>query len=194
MHNFCASALLDEYGVRLNVLGRKELLPEGVQRAVEKAEKLTRHNDRYVYSSDNFLSLSLSPTWVYQSYWNLFQLPPPPLVPYLIFVCHIRRVTRSRLRSSRPYGRRWTPTVPQICALAGMLEDTLVELIIARSEITEKTIEDNLFTSLGGSPPVDILVRTSGAKRLSDFLLWQVRRRFLFLIIIRFSTSNRRCV
>lgn len=79
MHNFCASALLDEYGVRLNVLGRKELLPEGVQRAVEKAENLTRHNDRYVYSSDNFLSLSLSPTWVYQSYWNLFQLPPPPL-------------------------------------------------------------------------------------------------------------------
>lgn len=75
-----------------------------------------------------------------------------------------------------------------------MLEDTLVELIIARSEITEKTIEDNLFTSLGGSPPVDILVRTSGAKRLSDFLLWQVRRRFLFLIIIPFSTSNRRCV
>lgn len=26
------------------------------------------------------------------------------------------------------------------------------------------------------SPPVDILIRTSGVHRLSDFLLWQVRR------------------
>jgi len=41
------------------------------------------------------------------------------------------------------------------------------------SDITEKDIEDNLLTSLGGSPPLDILIRTSGVKRLSDFLLWQ---------------------
>jgi len=25
-----------------------------------------------------------------------------------------------------------------------------------------------------GSPPLDVLVRTSGVKRLSDFMLWQV--------------------
>lgn len=30
------------------------------------------------------------------------------------------------------------------------------------------------MTSKGGSPPLDILVRTSGVKRLSDYLLWQV--------------------
>jgi ditrans,polycis-polyprenyl diphosphate synthase len=29
------------------------------------------------------------------------------------------------------------------------------------------------MTSLVGSPPLDILIRTSGVKRLSDFLLWQ---------------------
>ena len=40
------SDLLDEYGVRLNVIGKKSLLPISVQRAVEKAESLTRHNDR----------------------------------------------------------------------------------------------------------------------------------------------------
>jgi len=40
--------------------------------------------------------------------------------------------------------------------------------------ITEKDIDDQLLTSLGGSPPLDILVRTSGVKRLSDFMLWQV--------------------
>lgn len=31
------------------------------------------------------------------------------------------------------------------------------------------------MTSAVGSPPIDILVRTSGVKRLSDFLTWQVR-------------------
>jgi len=37
--------------------------------------------------------------------------------------------------------------------------------------ITEKTITDYLFTA--GCPPLDILVRTSGVRRLSDFMLWQ---------------------
>lgn len=40
------SDLLDQYGVRLNVLGKKSLLPVSVQNAVEKAENLTRHNKR----------------------------------------------------------------------------------------------------------------------------------------------------
>jgi hypothetical protein len=32
-----------------------------------------------------------------------------------------------------------------------------------------------MMTNLAGSPPLDILVRSSGVKRLSDFLMWQVR-------------------
>lgn len=44
----CSSALLDEHGIRLNVLGRKELLPENVQAAIRKAEEMTRNNDRYI--------------------------------------------------------------------------------------------------------------------------------------------------
>ncbi|KAI8583428.1 hypothetical protein K450DRAFT_223619 [Umbelopsis ramanniana AG] len=38
-------------------------------------------------------------------------------------------------------------------------------------DINEHVIEQNLFTAK--SPPLDILVRTSGEIRLSDFLLWQ---------------------
>ncbi len=42
----CLRDLLDRYGVRLNIIGRVELLPKNVQDAVRKAEKLTRYNDR----------------------------------------------------------------------------------------------------------------------------------------------------
>ena len=38
-------------------------------------------------------------------------------------------------------------------------------------EINEETIDKYLYT--GDSPPLDLLVRTSGTFRLSDFLLWQ---------------------
>ncbi|MHA6333979.1 polyprenyl diphosphate synthase [Qipengyuania sp. CAU 1752] len=40
-----------------------------------------------------------------------------------------------------------------------------------QGEITEQTIEANLFTA--GLPALDLLIRTSGEVRLSNFLLWQ---------------------
>ena len=45
---------------------------------------------------------------------------------------------------------------------------------ISFSTITEESIDSHLSTSLAGSPPLDIFVRTSGVKRLSGFLTWQV--------------------
>lgn len=41
-----------------------------------------------------------------------------------------------------------------------------------RSVIVEKNISDNLYTKK--MPDVDLLIRTGGQKRLSNFLLWQV--------------------
>lgn len=37
--------------------------------------------------------------------------------------------------------------------------------------ITEKTLTDHMFTA--DFPPLDLLIRTSGVERLSDFMLWQ---------------------
>jgi undecaprenyl diphosphate synthase len=42
---------------------------------------------------------------------------------------------------------------------------------IAASEIDERAIGDRLFTA--GIPDPDLLIRTSGEKRISNFLLWQ---------------------
>ncbi|KAI8820118.1 putative undecaprenyl diphosphate synthase-domain-containing protein [Fimicolochytrium jonesii] len=41
-------------------------------------------------------------------------------------------------------------------------------------EISESVLDG--FMGTGGQPDLDILVRTSGEKRLSDFLLWQVSK------------------
>lgn len=42
---------------------------------------------------------------------------------------------------------------------------------IQLEDITEETIQDNLYTK--GQPDLDLLIRTSGEKRLSGFLPWQ---------------------
>ncbi|KAG6911412.1 hypothetical protein DXG01_016509 [Tephrocybe rancida] len=112
--------LMDQYGVRLNVVGNVELLPESVQKAVRKAERMTRHNNRAIFN-----------------------------------LC-------------MPYTSRHEITMAvQSCVRNAIKEPD------NKQTITEDDIDSQLLTSLGGSPPLDILVRTSGVKRLSDFMLWQ---------------------
>jgi len=43
---------------------------------------------------------------------------------------------------------------------------------LREEEITEKVFEDHLYTK--DFPPVDLLIRTSGEVRISNFLLWQI--------------------
>lgn len=51
----------------------------------------------------------------------------------------------------------------------------LVESGTDSKDISEASIERNLYT--GEDPPLELLVRTSGVTRLSDFLLWQVSQK-----------------
>ncbi|KAJ6096356.1 dehydrodolichyl diphosphate syntase complex subunit SPAC4D7.04c [Penicillium sp. IBT 16267x] len=48
---------------------------------------------------------------------------------------------------------------------------TKTELFDLEQSITSQMLSDRMDTA--GNPPVDVLVRTSGVYRLSDFLLWQ---------------------
>ncbi|KAL6948983.1 hypothetical protein ACO0QE_001464 [Hanseniaspora vineae] len=60
-------------------------------------------------------------------------------------------------------------------------------------KITAETIDNYLCTR--DDPPVDLLIRTSGVKRLSDFLVWQVQQKgvvleFLDCLWPEFSVSD----
>ncbi|KAI0274747.1 Decaprenyl diphosphate synthase-like protein [Gloeopeniophorella convolvens] len=78
-----------------------------------------------------------------------------------------RNNDRATLNLCMPYSSRDEITT----AVEETIQDALFE---GRTDpITEKDIEDHLMTSKANSPPLDILIRTSGVKRLSDFLLWQ---------------------
>ena len=44
---------------------------------------------------------------------------------------------------------------------------------IELDDITQKTIDENLYTSHLSNPEPDVIIRTSGEERLSDFLIWQ---------------------
>lgn len=56
----------------------------------------------------------------------------------------------------------------------------IVEKGIEKDEITEETISQHLYAP--DVPPVDIVVRTSGEQRISNFMLWRVAySEFLFL-------------
>ena len=43
-----------------------------------------------------------------------------------------------------------------------------------RNQIDEKMIDEKLITEILGLPDVDLLIRTSGEMRISDFLLWHI--------------------
>ncbi|KAI0701314.1 Decaprenyl diphosphate synthase-like protein [Cytidiella melzeri] len=112
--------LLEQHGIRLNVVGRKDLLPPAVQEAVKKAEDLTRNNDKAI------LNLCMS------------------------------------------YASRDDITL----AVEASVRESLLDG--QEKTLTENDLDAHIMTSVVDSPPIDILIRTSGVKRLSDFLTWQV--------------------
>ncbi|QRV79071.1 dehydrodolichyl diphosphate synthetase [Ceratobasidium sp. AG-Ba] len=112
--------LLDQYQVRLNVLGKTELLPPDVLEVVYRAEAMTaKHNGAILNICMPYTSRE-----------------------------EITSAVESIVRSHQ----------------AGEIE---------LDDITPEALEARLYTKLRDSPKLDILVRTSGVHRLSDFLLWQ---------------------
>ncbi len=74
--------------------------------------------------------------------------------------------TGLRLNIAVNYGGR-AELVKAVKEIAALVKNGL----LTEEEITEKTVSDHLYTA--GQPDVDLLIRTSGEMRLSNFLLYQ---------------------
>ena len=58
--------------------------------------------------------------------------------------------------------------------------NSLKNIIKKKQKITTRNFEQNLYTA--GFPDPDILIRTGGKKRLSNFLLWQIAYTEIFFV------------
>jgi undecaprenyl diphosphate synthase len=58
-----------------------------------------------------------------------------------------------------------------------------------KGEISEETIEQNLYTN--GLPEVDLMIRTSGEFRISNFLLWQLAYSEIYVTPVLFPDFRR---
>ncbi|XP_011188274.1 dehydrodolichyl diphosphate synthase complex subunit Dhdds [Zeugodacus cucurbitae] len=108
---------LNEYSIRIMVIGNINLLPEDLQKLIAKAMIITEHNDKL------FLNIAFSYT------------------------------SRDEI----------TQSVETILKLGDELKP---------EDINERLIEECLYTR--HSPPPDLIFRTSGETRISDFMMWQL--------------------
>jgi len=106
--------------VRVTVIGRRQLIPDDVRRALERLEETTKEYDNY------FLNIAVA------------------------------------------YGGR-----AEIVDAAKRIALKVKEGHLSVEDIDEKVIEANLYTfGIPNSDP-DLIIRTSGEERISNFLLWQ---------------------
>jgi len=112
--------ILDRHGVKLNIVGRRELLPPDLQEIALQVETMTKYNKSAILN-----------------------------------IC-------------MPYTSR-----DEMASAVQLSVQDCKDDFISAEDIAECDIEKSLQTCLRWSPPLDVLVRTSGTSRLSDFFLWQ---------------------
>ena len=186
--------LLDRYGACIRVLGQRELVKKDVLEAVDRAVSMTEHNKDAVlnvcfpYTSHDEITTAIRDTVI--EYSN-----PIRSQRRSFSESHIANTIRSRrLSATNPTARSHSPSVsaisdaedsvPSISSSSTLHPDSPTDSPLNDDEIakyretypdpetiTSEILTDHMYTA--GLPPVELLVRTSGVERLSDFLLWQ---------------------
>lgn len=152
--------LMDRYGASIRVLGQTNMVSPDVLEAINKATEMTKHNTKAIlnicfpYTSRDELTTSIRSI---VSLSTPSGHPSPPLSPTF---------SDSDDHHSTSSNTSTTATANHNSSISPPYADV--------ESISEQTIEDHLFTA--GSPPLDLLIRTSGVKRLSDFMLWQCHK------------------
>jgi len=89
-----------------------------------------------------------------------------------------------RLHLALSYGAR-----DELVAMARTLAEKARDGILDPADVTEETVSAHLFT--GDIPDPDLLIRTSGEQRVSNFLLWQIAYAELFFTETLWPDFNR---
>lgn len=119
LHDIADDPRIHENKVRVQIIGRRELLPKSVNDAIDYAEAKTSEYDTFVFT-----------------------------------VC-------------LAYGSR----EEMIDAIRSIAEEH-AEGNLALDAIDEQAVSERLYT--GNMPDPDLVIRTSGEERISNFLLWQM--------------------
>ena len=185
--------LLSRYGASVRILGQRELLKPDVIEAMDRAVELTKNNGDAIlnvcfpYTSRDEMTTAVRS--VVEEYSR------PVIGKERTFSeTHISHNIRSRhLSTAAAQVRASSPS-------SGSASDVEDSTISTTSTLQPSTPPDHVLTSdskiapslgyldpegidasiltshmfTGKDPPIDLLIRTSGVKRLSDFMLWQV--------------------
>ena len=102
-----------------------------------------------------------------QSIGNLEKLPKTAQKQLLEVIDKTKNNTRMTLTLALSYGSR-----EEIVSAVRLISDKVKNNIISIDAIDESIINQHLYTQ--NLPDVDLLIRTSGEHRISNFLLWQI--------------------
>lgn len=186
--------LLDRYGASVRVLGQRELLKPDVIEAMDRAVGMTQHNQQAVlnvcfpYTSHDEITTAIRDTVVDYSH-------PVPSQHRSFSESHITHTIRARhlsaatlkVRSHSPSSGGTSDTEDSVSSSTTLHPDTppndpllsedkdidieYPEAYPDPESITPEILNRHMFTA--DLPPLELLVRTSGVERLSDFMLWQ---------------------
>jgi len=178
--------LLDKYGASIRILGQRDLVKADLLEDIDRAVELTRGNGGAVlnicfpYTSRDEITTAIRSTVEEYS-------KPLPQHATPFSESRIAQNIRSKYISTSGSLSSLGTTSPTPSNLSDVDESVSSSttlhpesppnvssddsVYLDPETITLETLNDHMFTA--GDPPLDLLVRTSGVKRLSDFMLWQ---------------------
>ena len=184
--------LLDRYGASIRILGQRELVKPDVLQAIDRAVELTSRNGQAIlnvcfpYTSRDEITTAIRNTVIDYS------KPLPPLQRPFSEARITHNIRNRHLATVAACGRAPSPSSggtsdaedsaststtlhpdspPQNTFPNSDAEKHIASNYPDPEAITPEILDDHMFTA--GTPPLDLLVRTSGVERLSDFMLWQ---------------------